>query len=173
MIKHIEKDPIQNPLKRFLFLGVSTGLGTGYAPFAPGTFGSLLGIPLGLGLIYLPGWQALLVIGAIFAIVQPMVERSCKHWGEMDSSKVVIDEVIGQALGMLTLRHFIRNGTFPPLSLIVISFVLFRVLDILKPFPARTFDRQPTAFGVLADDVVCGLYTALITHAFIRLWPTL
>ncbi|NCN26510.1 phosphatidylglycerophosphatase A [bacterium] len=165
--------PITNPMQKFFTLGISTGFGLGYVPVAPGTAGSLLGIPLGLALLYVPGWQALLICAAIFAIVQPFVKRSCEHWGEMDASKVVIDEVLGQAIGMLTLRHFVRMGEFPPAGLIIMSFIFFRILDIVKPFPAKTFDRQPTAFGVLADDVVSGLYTALVTYGLIKLWPNL
>jgi phosphatidylglycerophosphatase A len=168
----IPAQKIKNPFYRFLCLGVGTGLGLGYVPFAPGTAGSLLGIVLGLCLIKIPIWQSLIVLGILCVITLPLIKRACEHFGQMDSPKIVWDEVIGQALGMLSLRHFVRvEEVSPPWTFVLASFFIFRLLDIVKPFPAKTLDNTPTAFGVMADDVVCGLYTALILHAFIRLSP--
>lgn len=164
---------IENPLLRFLAVTYSTAFGLGLAPFAPGTFGSLLGIPLGLWLLKFPGWQALIFAAVFMLISMPIVERTCHHWGEMDASRVVIDEVLGQALAMLSLRYFILNDATPSTEYIVAAFFLFRVLDIFKPFPAKTFDRRGDGLGIMGDDVVAGLYTSLILYGFIKVAPHL
>jgi phosphatidylglycerophosphatase A len=171
---NVEKNEIKNPIIKFFTLSISTGFGLGYSPFAPGTAGSLLGLVAGWYLIQFPVWMSLAVLFLATLLTLPLINKTCLHFGVMDSQKIVWDEVIGQAIGMLSLRHFIKVGeSHPPWTHVVAAFVIFRLLDIFKPFPAKTFDRQATAFGVMADDVVAGLYTALILHAFIRLSPSL
>ncbi len=169
MKKAIEAQPIKNPLKRFGVLGLSTALGVGYAPIAPGTVGSLLGIPLGIWLLQYPGWMAGIFIGVLVFITAPVVERACLHWGQMDSGRVVWDEVLGQAIALLGLRGVIRleklaTGGFvaPSWDAVIVAFIAFRVFDIFKPFPARSFDQKDSGLGVIMDDVVAGLYAALL-----------
>lgn len=171
---------IKNRFEKLFVLGISTGLGLGLIPGAPGTFGSLLGIPLGLYLIQIPTWLALIICAGLFAIFSPLAQRACEHWGQSDCQKVVSDEVLGQALTLLCLRHSVPlhsvelfqgitwNLPESPLYILV-GFGLFRVLDIVKPYPAKTFDRQGGGFAVIADDVVAGLYGALVLWAITRL----
>ncbi|MBS1984885.1 MAG: phosphatidylglycerophosphatase A [Bdellovibrionales bacterium] len=170
MKQAIPARPIQNPIGRFFVLGISTGLGLGYLPLAPGTWGSLLGIPLGLWFLELP---VPLVVGlciVLFFIFSALAERACHHWGQMDASRVVSDEVLGQAIAIAGIRSLADHGPLPQWSFVILSFLLFRIFDITKPFPARTFDRQGNGFGVVADDVVAGIYAALFTLALSKIW---
>jgi len=177
MKKQIEPQKIQNPLARFGVLGLSTGLGLGYAPVAPGTFGSILGIPLGLLLLQYPSWIALIVLSVLVVATAPICERACKHWGQMDSGRVVWDEVIGMAIALLGLRGPIYsqlqiepgNFIWPDWTSVVVAFVAFRIFDIYKPFPAKVFDRRETGYGVILDDVVAGLYAALTVWCLIKI----
>jgi len=177
MKKPISPQPISNPIKKFAVLGMSSGLGLGYAPIAPGTFGSLLGIPLGLLLLQYPSWISLIVLSALVLLTAPVVERACKHWGQMDSGRVVWDEVLGQAIALLGLRGPIYSQLqidssqfiFPDWSAVLVAFLAFRIFDIFKPYPARSFDRRDTGFGVILDDVVAGLYAALTVWCLLKI----
>jgi phosphatidylglycerophosphatase A len=177
MKKSIEAQPIQNPLARLGILGLSSGLGLGYIPFASGTFGSLLGIPLGLLLLQYPSWMSLLLLTLLVVITAPVCERACKHWGVSDSGRVVWDEVLGMTIALLGLRGPIYSqlqiepGSFvwPEGSSVVVAFVAFRIFDIFKPFPAKVFDRRESGFGVIMDDVVAGLYAAITVWSLIKI----
>lgn len=169
--KEIIKRPIENALQRKVFIILSTGFGTGYAKYAPGTFGSLVGIPLGLWWLQFPGWVSMLMATILTLIFVPIVQRTCEHWGVADASKVTIDEVIGQAITLIGLRHFVRvEDAMPPWYYVAIGFGVFRLLDIVKPFPARTMDRQPNGWGVMLDDVVAGVYGALVLYTCVRIF---
>ena len=169
MKKIVAPEPIKNPIVRFFTLGICSGLGLGFTPKAPGTAGSLLGIPLGLWLLKFPSWQAAIFCAVFLALASSLADRACRHWGNMDEQKIVIDEVLGQAITLLSLRHLSHPpGAMPSIVFIALGFGLFRLFDIFKPFPARTFDRQPSGFGVMADDVVAGLYGALVLWGIAR-----
>jgi len=164
---------ISNPIQKVFVLGISTGLGLGYMPVAPGTFGSLLGIPVGLWLIQYPTWLGVLICALMFFLFSFLAQRACEHLGQSDAQLIVSDEVLGQAITLLCLRHAVPlvpykifanvEWMLPQNMLYVfIGFGLFRVLDIVKPYPAKTFDRQGGGFAVIADDLVAGLYGALV-----------
>ena len=122
----------------------------GYAPVAPGTFGTLGAIPLYLALSrvgpggYLAATAALVAIGAVAA------ERAGRYWGVADASPIVIDEVAGY-LVTLALVPFSWQA-------VAAGFVLFRIFDVLKPWPASAFDRMKNGFGVVMDDVAAGVW---------------
>tara|TARA_B110000008_G_scaffold88963_1_gene91044 strand:+ start:929 stop:1393 length:465 start_codon:yes stop_codon:yes gene_type:complete len=129
--------------------------GIGYIPFASGTFGSLAGLIIGY-LIYLINYNLLfLVIPILFILGIKASDIYQSKTGEQDSSVIVIDEVVGQLIAMLTvLDNFL---------LIFVSFLLFRFFDIFKPWPASFFDKKmKNGKGVMLDDVVAGIYTLLI-----------
>ena len=129
--------------------------GIGYIPFASGTFGSLAGLLIGY-LIYLINYNLLfLLIPILFIIGIKASDIYQSKTGEQDSSVIVIDEVVGQLIAMLTvLDNFL---------LIFVSFLLFRFFDIFKPWPASFFDKKmKNGKGVMLDDVVAGIYTLLI-----------
>jgi phosphatidylglycerophosphatase A len=177
MKKPITPEPIANPVARVAVLGLSSGFGLGYAPVASGTFGSLLGIPLGLYLLQYPSWMSLIVISVLVVLTAPVVERACRHWGQMDSGRVVWDEVIGQAIALLGLRGPVYSQlqmdssrfVLPDWTAVAVAFLAFRAFDIFKPFPARGFDRRDSGYGVILDDVVAGLYAALTVWCLIKI----
>jgi phosphatidylglycerophosphatase A len=122
----------------------------GYAPAAPGTFGSLGAIPLALALSYLPATGYLAATVAFAALSMVAAHRAGRYWGIPDASPIVIDEVAGYLLTMALI----------PLSWqsVAAGFVLFRAFDILKPWPASAFDRMKNGFGVVMDDLAAGAY---------------
>ena len=142
---------------------VATGLGAGYAPWIPGTFGSLVGLvvawtlALGGAPVTVAGLALLTALG-VWAAGRAEVEL-----GRHDPGEVVIDEVAGQ---ILTLA-------FLPLTprVVVLGFVLFRILDILKPFPARRMESLPGGSGIMADDLVAGLYANLLLQGLAYFLP--
>jgi len=143
---------------------IATGLGVGYAPLAPGTAGSLLGLALH-ALLYLAGGPLAAVGGALAAAVLGFWAAGAaeRHFGRRDPGQVVIDEVAGQ---MLTLAFLpLTAGTAAA------GFLLFRLLDILKPFPARRLEALPGASGIMADDLMVGLYANLLLQALVRWSP--
>ena len=170
MKKSVTPQPIQNPLARSLVLGISSGLGLGYMPFAPGTFGSLLGIPLGLWLITMPAWSVIIICSVLFIVFARCAWRACLHWGQLDAGRVVSDEVLGQAIALFGIRSVIHEGPFSQWLFVGLSFLFFRLFDIVKPFPAKTFDRQESGTSIIADDVVAGVYAALVVLAIAKIW---
>lgn len=145
---------------------ISTGLGIGYIPLAPGTFGSLLGVVLHV-LLYLVGGPAAALAGllAVTALGFWAAGAAERHFGRRDPGNVVVDEIAGQMLSLL----------FLPLTpgVAVAGFLLFRLFDIVKPFPARQLEALPGGSGIMADDLMAGLYANLILQALVRWTPAL
>jgi phosphatidylglycerophosphatase A len=165
--------PIEKTWVRWCVLGPATGFGLGLIRPAPGTWGSLLGLVLGYFVLQWPTWMGALFLGTLALILSPLLTRAQSHWGEGDCQKIVLDEVIGQAIACLGLRAaFLNMESLEPSTFWMLfagSFVIFRLLDITKPFPARIFDRMKTGFGIMMDDVVAGLYAALMIRAITRI----
>jgi phosphatidylglycerophosphatase A len=131
---------------------LATGLSIGKIPIAPGTFGTLLGIPICFGLAELGAAGSLAVVGALVLLAVRLSGRAEKLIGKKDAPAIVIDEVAGM---LVTLAGM----PLTPLNLAA-GFVAFRAMDILKPFPARWIDRNMTGgWGVVLDDVVAGIYS--------------
>lgn len=131
---------------------VASGLGTGFLPRAPGTWGSLAALVVGTALLAWSPWA--LPIGVVAATLAGLWAIA-RAGGEADPGWVVIDEVAGMWLTMAPLQH-------PrPLGLAA-AFVLFRVLDIAKPGPIGWMDRRKDALGVMGDDLVAGAIGAAI-----------
>lgn len=148
---------------RFL---LATGFGSGLAPLAPGTAGSLLALPLFLPLALLPpGWQlaAILAVALCGVLVAGSVSREL---GREDHPAIVIDEVAGMWTALLAL----------PLAPFVwlAAFLLFRLLDMVKPWPLRLLDeRVKGGLGIMLDDLVAGLATCLALHWLLWALPAL
>ncbi len=136
--------------------------GVGYIPFASGTFGSIAGLIIGY-LIYLINFNLILfIIPILFILGIKASDIYQNETGEKDSSIIVIDEVVGQLIAILTV---VDN-----FYLLILAFVIFRVYDIFKPWPASYFDKKmKNGAGVMLDDVIAGIY-ALITISIIDLW---
>jgi phosphatidylglycerophosphatase A len=161
----------------YLALAMGT-CGVGFIPIAPGTFGSIVGI--GVWLIVRGGILALLwplagrnnlnllhisyglIAGQLVAVVVVTLlgtwaaSRVEKMHGAKDPQKVVIDEVAGQFIALIAVPI-----QFEDWWTIIIAFLLFRFFDIVKPYPARKFENLHGGLGIMADDVVAGIYAAI------------
>lgn len=148
---------------RFLVLFLATGAYTGYAPIAPGTVGSLVALPLiflfAQLLPFAPALQVMVLISAIIGACW-VAGRAEEYMGEHDSGRIVLDEIVGLLTAMALLEVTAKR--------LVVAFLLFRLFDILKPPPARYFDRQvPGGPGVVLDDVCAGIYTNILVRIFL------
>jgi phosphatidylglycerophosphatase A len=142
---------------------IASGLGSGYAPGAPGTAGSVLGLALG-ALILLAG-GTLPLIAAIMAVSAPGIwSINALGLAQADPGWIVIDEIAGQMIAMLALTHVTIPG-------LIIAFLLFRAFDITKPGPIGWADAQHNAWGVMGDDWLAGAASCIILlllHLVIR-----
>ena len=150
-----------NPWTRLL----ATGFFSGYVPVAPGTAGTAAALVPYLAAFYLaPGFGALawcLFLILIFSAAVYAASAGARAWGP-DPGPVVIDEFVG----------FYITVAFLPLSPVVgvAGFFIFRVLDIIKPQPARASEKWPGGWGVVMDDVIAGVYGNLLLRAALTLW---
>lgn len=134
----------------------------GYVPYAPGTAGTLGAIPLYLLLRHLSAPLYLLTVVGFTALAIFASEAAGRYWKVVDASPIVIDEVVGYLLTM-ALVPWSWGGALA-------GFLLFRIFDVWKPWPARTFDRRvKNGFGVVLDDVAAGVWACaalvLLRHA--------
>ena len=146
---------LKNPI-HFL----SLGFGTGLAPQAPGTFGTLAAIPVvvlaaSLGLTgFIIATVLACVVGVFFC------DYTAKAMGEHDHPAIVWDEIAGFMVAMLAV----------PISwqTLLVAFILFRIFDILKPWPIRYLDKHVSGgVGIMLDDILAGLATLAILHALL------
>jgi phosphatidylglycerophosphatase A len=147
------------PSGGFLSLAFVTGLFSGYAPIAPGTAGSLVGLVIALipGIlepeIIIPLTLVTFALGVYFS-------NRFSTATDPDPSFVVIDEVVGMWIALFLLP-------FTPLALFL-SFIVFRLLDIVKPFPARRLEHLPGGWGIMTDDVVAAIYANVIVRIILK-----
>jgi len=136
---------------------IATVAGAGYFPVAPGTMGSAVGVGVVAALDaipFAPAWRDALLglaAGLIFFTGVWAAGRSEKFFGRTDPGQVVIDEVAGQMFTFLLAPH----ATW---KFLLAGFVLFRLFDITKPFPARRAERLAGGWGIMVDDVIAGAY---------------
>jgi phosphatidylglycerophosphatase A len=147
-----------------LALTWSSFFGSGYFPFAPGTAGTAAAIPLWWALTFTSPAVYLLATAAITLTGIAAADRAGKYYGVADSGHIVIDEVAGYLVTML----FLPRTAFAALC----GFVFFRVCDVLKPWPARFFDRDPrwkNGAGVVLDDVFAAFWSLGLTWGAVLL----
>ena len=139
-------------------LACATVLGVGYAPVAPGTFGSAAGLLVWWLLPSAPAVQGA-AVAATFAIGvwSAGVAEECS--GRVDPGHVVIDEVMGMLLTLLMNPV----GWIGALG----AFVIFRIADVVKPYPASRFEKLPGGLGVMADDAMAGIYANVALRVII------
>jgi phosphatidylglycerophosphatase A len=136
----------------------------GFFPIAPGTVGSAAGL-----IVYLLVWWShspLIEVGLIavtFGVGTWAATHAERYFGGIDPGPVVIDEVLGQ---LVTLA-FIPVGWSGALA----GFVLFRIYDVIKPYPANRLEKFHGGFGIMADDAMAGVYANLTLRALIWLLP--
>jgi phosphatidylglycerophosphatase A len=154
----------------YLALSIAT-CGVGYLPLAPGTFGSLVGVGIFLLLARAISGNALVVV-VLVAIVAVTcagtwaATRTEQLSGRKDPGKVVVDEVAGQFIALFPLTLFARWSTVA----VIVSFILFRFFDIVKPYPANRLQELNGGAGVMLDDLVAGVYGAIIVSIFLRIF---
>ncbi|MGR3468198.1 MAG: phosphatidylglycerophosphatase A family protein [Shimia sp.] len=142
---------------------IVTVLGVGYLRPAPGTWGSLAGVAMGVGIGVFGGWPLLLLAIPLVCMLGWFATDAYLKGRDKDPSEVVIDEVAGQWIALLPVLY--TWGAATPTQQwtgVAAAFVLFRFFDIRKPWLVGWGDRQPGAFGVMADDVIAGFFAALI-----------
>ena len=138
-----------------VFVGLATGGYIGFIPFAPGTFGSLLGIPLFYFIASIPLLPAFFFMIAFILFSIWVAEKAEKSIGAKDPGCIVIDEIAGMGVTFLTI-------SFHP-YMAILGFVVFRFFDILKPFPVMYLEKRFTGgLGVVIDDVAAGIMSNLV-----------
>jgi phosphatidylglycerophosphatase A len=128
----------------------------GYLPFVPGTWGSLLAC---IVLYFLPGSGSPIIV--ILLAVAGTVTAERARGVEEDPGRIVIDEYVGMLVTMAAHSPTIWN--------LVKGFILFRAFDILKPYPIRKLERLPGGYGIMADDVLAGVFANVVLFLAERL----
>ncbi len=151
-------------MKKLVVSVIATGLGTGYAPFASGTVGSIP--PWFIAYFLLKGDQINLAVAAVVSILISIWSAGvAENYFGHDSKKIAIDEWAGMFITLLFVPFSLTNY--------LIAFVVFRALDVIKIFPARQAEKLPGGWGVTLDDVVAGIQSSLAAQLIILLMAKL
>ncbi|HEV2378835.1 MAG TPA: phosphatidylglycerophosphatase A [Terriglobia bacterium] len=148
---------------------IATCGGLGYFPIAPGSVGAALGVALVVAAGFLPiatVWVSVLVGAAAAAILVAGVGAGGaaeRHFRRKDPGQVVIDEVVGQ---ILTFVAHPRPGW----KGLAAGYLMFRVLDVIKPFPARRLEHLPRGWGIMLDDVAAGIWSLAVFSLVWEYW---
>jgi len=133
---------------------LATGFGSGLSPFAPGTMGTLVGIPVCLPLSWPVRFLVAIILSALAVYISGRAETI---YLKKDDQRIVIDEIAGFQVAMLPVAITGWHLCF--------AFVLFRIFDIWKPFPIRNLQQLPGGWGVVIDDIAAGIYAGIIMLA--------
>lgn len=157
----------------YIALALSTW-GVGYFPLAPGTWGSIVGVVIFwlLATAVRGPIDFVLAVQAVAIVIITFLgiwaaSRVEVLMGRKDPGRVVVDEVAGQMISLLPLVWFSR---FHSITWIIVSFILFRFFDIVKPYPARKCEALHGGLGIMADDLVAGVYGAIVTAALVMIF---
>ncbi len=158
MKKNAKKIPpsyLKNPLHFF-----ALGFGSGLMPKAPGTFGTLAAIPVYLLMSELPLWLFISLTAVITILGVYICDYTSKALGVHDHSGIVIDEIAGYLITMIAVPA--------DWLWIILGFILFRLFDILKPWPISWLDKKVSGgFGIMIDDVLAGIFALVCLHLII------
>ena len=136
---------------------LATCIGIGYLPLAPGTWGSAAALITWRLLPEIELFRLSLIVIMIFLVGVIVSTIVSNEENNSDPSKVIIDEWVGMWIALLMIpNEWLWFG---------IAFLLFRIFDIIKVYPANRFERLPGGWGIMTDDVVAGLYAGVITQA--------
>jgi len=150
---------------RFI-IWLASGCYSGYFPHAPGTAGTMVGILVYFLFSFFPPWIYLLSSTAVFFLAWWVSERAEVLFAEIDSPKIVIDEIAGYLIAMALLPR--------TLTTVIGGFLFFRIFDIMKTPPAGSVERRLSGgLAVVLDDAVAGIYANLLLHAVIYWRPQL
>lgn len=140
---------------------LALGAGSGLAPVAPGTFGTIAAIPLAM---LMPNELAIytLVVLVLFVIGVWLCDACANNLGVHDHPAIVFDEWVGYLITMIAIPK--------SLWFLALGFVLFRIFDVLKPWPIGMADKRISGgLGIMVDDVIAGIFAAICLHAIIFL----
>lgn len=145
---------------------LALGFGSGLAPVAPGTVGTVAAVPLYLLIALLPFWGQVAVITAAFVVGVYLCQFTADALGVHDHPAIVWDEFVGLWLTMLALPLLKQPVTLP---LLLAGFVLFRLFDIVKPWPIRWVDAHVHGgFGIMVDDVLAAVFAGVCLVLLIK-----
>ena len=136
---------------------LATGFGSGLSPFAPGTMGTLVGIPICLVCLPITLPLRLLFVIVLSALAIYISGSAETIYSKKDDQRIVIDEIVGFQVAMLPVAI---TGLH-----LCVAFVLFRIFDIWKPYPIRNLQNLSGGWGVVLDDVVAGIYAGAVMLA--------
>ncbi|MBI4870073.1 MAG: phosphatidylglycerophosphatase A [Candidatus Riflebacteria bacterium] len=154
----VEKLPV---FVEFWVKMLASGLYTGYVPIAPGTCGSVLAVVIWYYFNRLPinPLAKLGVLAAMALVAVGVATLAERVYNKGDADTIVIDEMVG----FFIAASFLTPNTYQnEWRLVLLVFVLFRILDIVKPFPLKQLEQLPSGWGVVADDVAAGIITLLV-----------
>lgn len=150
---------------------VAFGFGAGLAPRAPGTFGTLVGIPFWFALEGLTPWAYGGAVLLLFVLGCWVCGRSAERLGVHDYGGIVFDEVVGYLVTTIPMLPALGLPHWQGWGGLVLAFVLFRFFDILKPWPIRVLDRRVGGgTGIMIDDIVAGLFAAATMVVMSAAW---
>jgi phosphatidylglycerophosphatase A len=150
-------------MNRFISI-LATGFGVGYSPIAPGTLGTLVAIPVYYFLSEIPSPLYEITLVGFFFLAVWVSQTAEIFFGKKDDQRIVIDEMMGFLITMLWVPKTIL--------LIILGFSLFRLFDILKPFPIRHLEKRVKGgLGIVLDDVMAGVYANVVLHLIGRVFP--
>jgi phosphatidylglycerophosphatase A len=162
-MKHIKRNRVPASVWRNPVHFLAFGLGTGASPYAPGTVGTLLGIPLVYLLSNWSLWMYLAVSAVLIIIGVWVCDRTSRDIGVHDHGGIVIDEVAGYLVTMVAVP--VNPWT------LAAAFLIFRLFDIVKPWPIGWLDRRVKGgFGIMIDDLLAGLYSLGVMWVMIWLY---
>jgi phosphatidylglycerophosphatase A len=151
-------------MQRRLGLFIATCGYLGYVPVAPGTFGSAAGLAVFMG-VRSTGSSAVEIGAIVFLFVLGLWSGTIAehHFGGIDPGPVVLDEVVGMLITLALLPVNTAGA--------IVGFVVFRVLDVVKPWPSARFEKLPGGLGVMADDGMAAIYGNLVMRGLIAIAP--
>jgi phosphatidylglycerophosphatase A len=157
--------PLATRAWRVLVTFLATGAFAGYAPLAPGTVGSVVGL-LVVKFVTAPAWRyrpiaSLMLFAVVFIFACLVAHWAERIFAERDSSAIVLDEILGM---MATMFCNPTGWTW-----LLTGFTLFRLFDIIKPWPASWFDRIEGGAGVMLDDLAAACYANIILQVIRRI----
>ena len=142
---------------------LATGCYAGYAPVAPGTFGTLVAIPLCYLLSRVSPVYAILILALFTGFAVWMSGEAERIFDKKDSGFIVIDEMAGLLVTLFLIPWSVES--------VVIGFFLFRLMDIAKPFPIRRLETKlPGGWGVVGDDLLAGVYANVALRFVMRIF---
>lgn len=144
---------------------LALGFGSGLAPQAPGTYGSLIAFPLIVPMLFMPVWGQLIYVLAACVLGVYVCGKTAKDMGVHDHGCIVWDEVAGMMITFLALPQI--HSYLQLIHVFLVGFVLFRAFDITKPWPIRLADRKVHGgVGIMLDDILAGV----AAWCFLHLW---